>query len=144
MVEIPESAKVHLDEQAGGPSAEHIRHVFERYAALFSVGDVDGVAALYAPDAVLRDPVTSPPVHGREAIRDWYRATFDAMGVAMTMELEGSVRIAGHLAAAAILVHTENDGQPLVVETLDVMRFSEDGLIAAMDAYFGPSNYRAG
>ena len=144
MVEIPESAKAQLKDQAGGLSAEHIRDVFERYTALFSAADADGVAALYAEDAVLRDPVTSPPVQGRQNIRNWYQAAFDGMEAGMVLELEGAVRIAGNLGAAAMLVRTANNGQPLLVETLDVMRFDDDGLIAAMDAYFGPSNYRPG
>lgn len=141
MVEIPESAQAQFEEQEG-PSAEHIAAVFRSYAERFSAADADGVAALYAEDAVLRDPVTSPPVHGRQAIRAWYQAAFDAMP--MRMELEGAVRIAGNHAAAAMIVHTENQGQPLLVDTLDVMRFDNAGLIMAMDAYFGPSNYRAG
>ena len=140
MVEIPESAQAQFEEQEG-PSAEHIAAVFQSYAERFSAADAAGVAALYAEDAVLRDPVTSPPVHGREAIRAWYQAAFDAMAEGMRLELEGSVRIAGPLGAAAMMVHAVNNGVPFRVETLDVMRFNPDGLIAAMDAYFGESNY---
>lgn len=141
MVEIPEMGKAQMAGQAEGPSADHIRDVFERYVALFSAGDADAVAELYAEDAVLRDPVTSPPVQGRAAIRAWYQAAFDAMAEGMRLELEGSVRIAGPLGAAAMMVHAVNNGVPFRVETLDVMRFNPDGLIAAMDAYFGESNY---
>ena len=34
----------------------------------FNAGDVDGLAALYAPDAVNHQVVTEP-LHGRDAIR---------------------------------------------------------------------------
>ncbi|OCC24474.1 hypothetical protein MB02_06850 [Croceicoccus estronivorus] len=118
-----------------------MRRVFERYAALFTVGDTDGIAALYAEDAVVRDPVTSPAVEGRENIRAWYQSAFDSMGGGMEMKLEGAVRIAGHLAAGALIVRTHNHETVMRVETLDVMEFGDDGLIRRMDAYFGPSNY---
>lgn len=141
MPELPEMAKGQLAGQAGALPAEHIRDVFVRYTELFSDCDADGVAALYAEDAVLRDPVTGPAVQGRQAIRDWYQMAFDAMDCPMDMRLEGAVRVAGNLAAAALVVRTHSNGQPLRVDTLDVMQFNDDGLIAAMDAYFGPSNY---
>ena len=143
MVDIPEMGKAQMASQAGGPSAEHIRGVFEDYCRLFSTGQTDAIAALYAEDAVVRDPVTSPPVVGRDAISAWYQSAFDAMESDMLMELDGGVRIAGHLAAAAMIVRYTNNGVPFRVETLDVMQFNAEGLITAMDAYFGPSNYHA-
>ena len=123
------------------PDPAKMAAAVEEYVAAFGAGSPDRVAALYAEDAVLRDPVTSPPVLGRAAIRAWYQAAFDAMAEGMRLELEGSVRIAGPLGAAAMMVHAVNNGVPFRVETLDVMRFNPDGLIAAMDAYFGESNY---
>lgn len=141
MAELPEMAKAQLAGQTGSLSADYIRDVFVRYTELFSDCDSAGVADLYAEDAVLRDPVTAPAVRGRQAIREWYQAAFDAMDGPMDMRLEGAVRIAGNLAAAAMVVRARSKGQALRVDTLDVMQFNDDGLIAAMDAYFGPSNY---
>lgn len=143
-IALPELAQAQLKEQSGGPSADHIRSVFERYAALFSAADADAVAALYAPDAVVRDPITAPPVQGREAIRAWYQSAFDAIPGGMAMALEGAVRIAGPYGAAAFTVRFANGGQAMMTETLDVMRFDESGLIASMDAYFGPANFHPG
>lgn len=141
MADLPESAQAQLKEQAGSLPPEHIRRVFERYAELFTIGDADAIAALYAENAAVRDPVTSPSVAGRDNIRAWYQSAFDAMGGGMEMKLEGAVRIAGNLAAGALIVRTHNHATMLRVETLDVMEFDGDGLIARMDAYFGPSNY---
>ena len=91
MVDIPDMGKEQMAAQEGAPSADHVRSVFERYAELFSAGEADAIAALYTADAVVRDPVTSPPVEGRQAIRDWYQSAFDAMPGGMRMELEGAV-----------------------------------------------------
>jgi nuclear transport factor 2 (NTF2) superfamily protein len=44
--------------------------------------DVEGVLALYAPDAVMRDPLLDPPLQGTAALRGYYErqwaATSDA------------------------------------------------------------------
>lgn len=143
MVDIPDMGKSQVAAQAKGPPAEHVRRVFERYVELFSAGEADAIAALFAEDAVVRDPVTAPAATGRENIRDWFQSAFDSVRGSMHMELEGAVRIAGHFAAAAMVVRAPDHGDGFLVETLDVMRFNADGLIATMDAYFGETNYHA-
>jgi steroid delta-isomerase len=142
VLELPEITKSMLAGAEGGPSPEHIAAVFQHYAELFTAGDADAIVALYAPDAVVRDPVTGPRVQGREAIRAWYQGAFDAMG-RMEMALEGAVRVAGRHGAAAMVVHATNNGLRFRSDTLDVMVFDDDGLITSMDAYWGPTNLHA-
>ena len=43
----------------------------------------------------------------------------------------------------AFTVHTEIDGKPVRIHSIDVMQFDEDGLITEMRAYHGPSNLTA-
>ena len=112
-------------------TAEHVRNVFQRYCELVTAGDFDAIANLYAYDATVEDPVGSTPHRGRDAIRAFYRASAGAVG----LELEGRVRSAGNEAAAAMIARPAAD--PSVrVETLDVMVFRDDGLIASMRAYW--------
>jgi steroid Delta-isomerase len=112
-------------------TAEHVRHVFQRYCELVTAGDFDAIANLYAEDATVEDPVGSTPHRGRDAIRAFYRASAGAV----RLELEGRVRSAGNEAAAAMVARPAAD--PSVrVETLDVMVFRDDGLIASMRAYW--------
>lgn len=51
------------------------RDVVERWIALFNAADVDGIASLYAVDAV-NDQVALEPVLGREAIRAAFEREF--------------------------------------------------------------------
>lgn len=119
-------------------TAEHVRHVFQRYCELVSAGDFEAIADLYADDAVVEDPVGSPPHRGRDAIREFYRASAGAVH----LELEGRVRSAGNEGAAAMIARPAAD-PALRVETLDVMVFRDDGLIASMRAYWsGDTVYR--
>lgn len=115
------------------PDPDHIRSVFERYVALMTKGDTDGIVALYAEDAVVEDPVGNPPHEGREAIRAFY-----AKSGAIPMELEGSVRIAGREGACAMIARP--GGGDVRIETLDTMAFGDDGLVVHMRAYWGPTN----
>jgi len=111
--------------------AEHVREVFQRYCELVTAGDADAVAALYAEDAVVEDPVGSEPHRGRAAIRAFYRASAGSV----TLELEGRVRVAGGHGAAAMVARPKAD--PSVrVETLDVMTFDDAGLVTSMRAYW--------
>ena len=56
-------------------TADHVRHVFARYCELVTRGDFDAVALLYAENATVEDPVGSEPHRGRDAIREFYRAS---------------------------------------------------------------------
>ncbi|MBY0276894.1 nuclear transport factor 2 family protein [Candidatus Binatia bacterium] len=112
-------------------TAEHVRNVFQRYCELVTAGDFDGIAQLYAEDASVEDPVGSTPHRGRDAIREFYRASAGAV----RLELEGRVRSAGNEAAAALIARPVAD-PTMRVETLDVMVFRDDGLIASMRAYW--------
>lgn len=112
-------------------TAEHVRHVFQRYCELVSAGDFEAIARLYAEDATVEDPVGSAPHRGRAAIREFYRASAGAV----RLELEGRVRSAGNEGAAAMVARPTADPS-MRVETLDVMTFGDDGLVTAMRAYW--------
>lgn len=122
-----------------GPTPDHIRSVFHRYAALFTAADAHSIAQLYSADAVVRDPVTAPAVHGRDGIQKWYQACFDAAGH-MDMSVTDDVRVAGRYAAANFTVFAGAETTPFRSDTLDVMVFDDEGLITSMTAYWGPTN----
>jgi steroid delta-isomerase len=112
-------------------TAAHIREVFRKYCELLSAGDSDAIAALYAADATVEDPIGSPVHRGRDAIRAFYAAS---AGIT-DLELEGPVRVAGCEGAAAMIARPKGaDG--VHIETLDTMVFGDDGLITSMRAYW--------
>jgi steroid delta-isomerase len=114
-------------------TAEHVRHVFQRYCELVTAGDFEAIALLYAENATVEDPVGSTPHRGRAAIREFYRASSGAV----RLELEGRVRSAGNEGAAAMVARPAADPS-MRVETLDVMTFGDDGLVTSMRAYWSP------
>ncbi len=141
MNDAPEMATAMLTDAKGTTSPDHIRHVFTHYGAMQSAGDIDGILALFAQDAVVRDPANAPEQRGQTALRTFFETGKAASGGAIQMELEGAVRIAGNEGAAAYIVRTLNSDPVFRVETMDVMTFDEDGLIKQMVAYWGPENF---
>ncbi|BBX15183.1 steroid Delta-isomerase [Mycolicibacterium duvalii] len=104
-----------------------------RYLDTVATGTADDVAALYAEDATLEDPVGGGEVHiGRQAIAGFYK---NAEGAELKTELL-SFRAGGHEAAFvfAITVGT------MRIEPIEVMTFNADGQITSMKAYWGPQN----
>lgn len=141
MDDVPEMASGMLAEAKRAVSADHIRDVFVRYGSAQTAGDIEGILALFAEDAVLRDPANAPEHRGKAALRAFFEAGKASSGGAIEMKLEGGVRIAGNEGAAAYIVRTVSSSPVYRVETMDVMTFDEAGLIAQMVAYWGPDNF---
>jgi steroid delta-isomerase len=122
------------------PTARDIEQVFERYVAAGSTRDVNAIAALFASNAVVHDPVDGPAVEGRDKIRA-FMAEFGAS--VRVMRLAGPVHISADCrhAAARIDADAALDEGTKLVEALDVFTFGDDGLILTRDAYWGPTNF---
>lgn len=111
--------------------------VVHRYIAALNAADLDAIAALYAADATVEDPVGSPVHRGRDAIRAFYAAS---LACRLDVTLEGPVRAAANEAAFAFCVRLHWQGQDMEIRPIDVFRFNEAGEIASMRAIFGPAN----
>lgn len=127
----------------------------QRYVDAVNRGDVEGVAALYAADAVMYDPATPEPVKGRDAIAATFaafkqaipdlhwRLVAPALGddrrVAFEVEVTG-VNAGALSTPAGELPPTHNEIalSMAVVDTLD-----SDGLIVEERAYFDSTGFAA-
>jgi len=111
------------------------------YASAATETRVDDIADLFAEDAELRDPYDGTPVTGRAAIREFFEA-----GAPMIdhLAVNGPVRVTGDAATAAapMIAHVDMGGTKLEMDTVDVFFFDEGGRIAAMHAFYGPTNVR--
>lgn len=106
----------------------------QRYLDTAANGSADDVAALYAEDATLEDPVGGGEVHiGRQAIAGFYK---NVEGVDVTTEML-SFRAGGTEAAFVFAITV---GGAMRIEPIEVMTFNAEGLITSMKAYWGPAN----
>lgn len=117
------------------PTVQHMRDVVNQYTAAHSAGDVDAVAALFATDAVVADPVDAPEHVGREAVRAFFAGTHE-MFDSMDLRATGAIRAVGNWAAVPLKAVTTMGDMKLQVEIIDVFTFDDDGLISDMRAYW--------
>lgn len=119
------------------PTHEQMVATVKAYVAAFETADPDAVAALYAADATVEDPIGSPLVQGTDAIREFYR---HAIGVGAKLRLEGPVRTVKRQAVFPFSVHVEHQGRQQRIDVIDIFSFNSDGRIGQMRAYWGVEN----
>jgi steroid delta-isomerase len=112
--------------------ATKIRAVYERYPAMMTKGDVDGIVALYAEDATIEDPIGSELRRGRAAIREFYEASAGTV----TIRLTGPVRVAGCEAATPMVVLMGPEGDQRALDVISVMKFDDEARIVSMRAFW--------
>ena len=115
---------------------EAIANTVNRYLETVSQGRPDDIAALYADDATVEDPVGSEVHIGRQAIRGFYKAVEGANATAEIVTL----RALGN--EAAFFWRLIIGG--MTIEIISVMTFDDEGQIASMKAYWGPDNITQG
>ncbi|MEX0349160.1 MAG: nuclear transport factor 2 family protein [Paracoccaceae bacterium] len=106
----------------------------ERYIAALNDADLDALASLFAEDALVLDPLGSPPIRGVDAV-----LAFFAHGPFLhriEARLDGPVRFAGNAAAFAFTAHS--DGKEMHI--IDVFDFNDQGQIEKMVAYWSSAN----
>lgn len=118
-------------------TAEQMSAAVSAYVAAFDKGDPDAVVALFAEDAVVEDPIGSPPHVGLTDIRAFYAGS---MQTAARLTLTGPLRIAPPHLAFSMQVRLNWQGRDMAIDVIDTMEFNADGKISRMQAYFGPAN----
>ncbi|CAN5480705.1 nuclear transport factor 2 family protein [soil metagenome] len=109
----------------------------KRYLDTVVNGTAEDVAALYADDATLEDPVGGGEVHiGRTAIAGFYGATANAQVETELLQL----RVGGHEAAFVFAITVTMGETKVRIEPIEVMNFNGSGEITSMKAYWGPAD----
>lgn len=126
------------DGPAVAPSQEAMRAALQAYVAHINSGNRDGVVALFAPDAIIEDPVGSPPKRGEEIIA-WFT---DTIGFGTRIRPVAPIR-GSHANAAAMVFEVSfqpPEGPPMLIRSLDVCTFDPAGRITSLKAYWGPDD----
>jgi len=121
--------------------SDHQRSVVERYLAAHSRSDVDGIVALFAADATVRDPADAEPFVGVDAIRGFFSSTHETMD-SLTLTLDGPVRCCGEFAAFSMTARAVMGDLVTEIDIIDVFTFDDAGLVTEMRAYWSGSDLR--
>lgn len=122
------------------PSAEQMIAVVHAYVDGFAKGDPVTLAALFAENATVEDPVGTPQKRGMAEISEFYSGS---MATGAKLELMGDPRCAGDYVAFPFAVKLEFGGQKTVIEVIDTFRIDDQGKIAEMRAFWGPGNMKS-
>ncbi len=120
------------------PTKEQMIETVETYVAAQCSGDLDAIAALFAPDAVVADPVHEPAHVGRDAIRAFFGGTREILDE-LDLRITGPVRAVDRYVAVPLRAVSTLGGSKVAVDIIDVFVFGEDGLIGEMKAYWDPA-----
>ena len=113
-----------------------LRALVNRYLDTVGSGKAANVAALYAEDATLEDPVGCGEVHiGRQAIEGFYKAVEGAECKGELLEFRSGGNEAAFLFALTV-------AGAMRIEVIEVMTFNGDGEVTSMKAYWGPENVK--
>ena len=118
------------------PTTEQLKDTVARYAAVTSTRDADAYAALFTEDAVQIDPYPAGVHNGRSEIKEFISQSFAACE---TMLFEpGEVHTVGDRAAITFhITLTLEGGATMHIRGVEIYTNTDDGLNAAVDAYWG-------
>ena len=117
---------------------EKIRTLIHSYVDMMCRSDIDGIIALYDPDATAEDPVGGEIQQGTEALRNFYALTAPMLQI----ELSGPICVTGNECAFPLLAELTMGENKSYLDATDVLTFGEDGKITSMRAYWNPAELR--
>ena len=119
-------------------SPDKIASAVRAYFLAIRAMDADAFANTFAEDGTTFDPVGSPAITGRAALREFFQSickNFKSVGLT-----EDSVFVAGNGAAVKWTGRgTSNSGNEVHFEGVDVFEINEDGKIQTIHAYWNPA-----
>jgi uncharacterized protein (TIGR02246 family) len=125
------------------PTAAELRTAIDRYAATVGSRDADAYAALYTLDAVQVDPYPTGVHTGREEIRAFMEQSFDACEN-MSFEVEECHPVADKAAVRFHITVGLAGGAAMHIRGVEIFTVTDDGLISAVEAYWGEEDVTLG
>jgi uncharacterized protein (TIGR02246 family) len=118
------------------PTTTQLREAMARYAAVVSAKDADAYVLLFAPDAVQVDPYPSGVHRGREEIKAFIQQSFDGCE-SMTFEVCEVHPVSDKAAITFHITLVLEGGATMHIRGVEVFTLTDEGLISAVDAYWG-------
>lgn len=118
------------------PTTSQLREAVARYAAVVTAKDADAYALLFTPDAVQVDPYPSGLHSGRDEIKAFIEQSFDGCE-SMTFDVGEVHPVADKVAISFHITLGLEGGATMHIRGIEVFTLTDDGLISAVDAYWG-------
>ena len=118
------------------PTTAQLREAMERYAEAASSRDADRYAALFTPDAVQVDPYPTGVHNGRDEIHAFIKQSFAACK-SMAFEVEECHPVADKAGIRFHITLALEGGTTMHIRGVEIFTITDDGLISAVEAYWG-------
>lgn len=119
-------------------ATDTMKAALQAYVDRINAGDAAGVLALFAPDAVIEDPIGSPVKRGAD-LPQWFADT-----VAFQTLITPVAPLRGSHGNEALVVFdvefTPPDSPRLRIRSADACTFDAQGRITSLRAYWGPDD----
>jgi uncharacterized protein (TIGR02246 family) len=126
------------------PTTQQLRESMDRYAEAASARDIDRYVALFTPDAVQVDPYPTGVHNGHDEIRAFMQQSFDACD-SMTFEVEECHPVADKAAIRFHITVVPSGGSGAMhIRGVEIFTITDDGLISAVEAYWGEEDVTLG
>ncbi|MCB2066318.1 MAG: nuclear transport factor 2 family protein [Erythrobacter sp.] len=119
------------------PDPAKMEAAVHEYVAAFEAGSAERVAALYAENGTVEDPVGTPLKRGQAEILEFYGFS---MQTGARLELLGPVRVVEDYAVFPFAVHLNWAGSQKRIDVIDTFKFDENNKVVEMRAFWGPGN----
>jgi steroid delta-isomerase len=118
------------------PTTARLRETIDRYAKTVTARDADAYAALFTPDAVQVDPYPTPPNVGHDAIRAFMQRSIDA-SESILFEATEVHPVADKAAITFHITIGLAGDSTMHIRGVEVFTVTDEGLISAVDAFWG-------
>jgi len=119
-------------------SEQQMKDAMQAYIDCFNRTDPEGIAALYADDATVEDPVGTPLKNGKAEVAAFYKM---AVTTGAKLKLAAPIRAShGNSAAMAFDVQLNMPTGEAIIQVIDVMTFNDAGKFTSMRAFWGKSD----
>jgi uncharacterized protein (TIGR02246 family) len=125
------------------PTTAELRAAIDRYAEIVATRDADAYADLYTPYAVQVDPYPTGVHKGRDEIRAFMKQSFGACE-AMRFEVEECHPVADKAAVRFHITVGLEGGTAMHIRGVEIFTITDDGLISAVEAYWGEEDVTLG
>jgi steroid Delta-isomerase len=124
------------------PSTEALKNTLDAYFAAIAARDPKRIAAVFAENGEIEDPVGSPIRRGREDIAAMFAAGVAALASHVEIKVLAALPSGNSVAAHWAMVARGKAGREVKTEGIDVLRVDADGLIVRAEGYWNAVAFR--
>ncbi len=122
--------------------ADALRNILDVYFSAIAARDPQRIAALFAVDGEIEDPVGSPIRHGRDGVAGLFAAGVAALASHVEIKVVAALPSGRSIAAHWTMTARGKAGREVRAEGIDVLHTDANGLIVRAEGYWNAAAFR--